>query len=149
MDKAFQLARQALKAKEVPIGCVFVKEGKIVAEGRNETNQYKNATKHAELVALATCNESDLKGSTLYVTCEPCIMCMSAMRKIGVSKIVYGCSNERFGGCGSVLSLHDDILDGEAVQIEKGIREEEAIELLQEFYELENESAPMKKKKLA
>ena len=113
MQKAFQLAKDALNMGEVPIGCIFVYEDEIIATGRNEVNETKNATRHAELVAvdrvLCLCSERSwdctrvFQNSVLYVTVEPCIMCAAALRNINIPIVVYGCQNERFGGCGSVL----------------------------------------------
>jgi tRNA(Arg) A34 adenosine deaminase TadA len=111
--------------KEIPVGCVLVRNGVIISVGRNQTNLTKNATRHAELVALEQVllgfgsnsrGYNNLKVSkevteffmecVLYVTIEPCIMCTAALRYLGVQLIYYCAKNERFGGCGSVLKLH-------------------------------------------
>ncbi|VDN13969.1 unnamed protein product, partial [Dibothriocephalus latus] len=121
MDTAFTLAKEALAANEVPIGCSFVYNGNIVASGRNHVNEYRNASLHAEILAIMEleqwCKSQNLdfaevlSHSILYVTAEPCIMCAAALRFSLPSqplKIVYSAKNERFGGCGSVLSIHSD-----------------------------------------
>lgn len=134
---------EALDVREIPVGCVLVHEGKIIARGRNRTNEGRNATLHAEFDALRhllpdrshnqtpglvrpyTPQADDvlaaaggdsaqgrkvwqtpLKGVVLYVTVEPCLMCASAMRQVGIEKVVYGCANDRFGGNGGVQSIH-------------------------------------------
>lgn len=174
-------AEEALHAKEIPVGCVLVHNNKIIARGRNRTNEGRNATLHAEFDALRHLlpdrshaltpqlvrpftpqlpdveaanppEEEDvedeeesstsrgggggegvtsapsssspspssrastikkrkvwqtpLRGVTLYVTVEPCLMCASAMRQVGIEKVIYGCANDRFGGCGGVQSIH-------------------------------------------
>ena len=156
MDIAFDEAMIAFREREVPIGCVFVKDGAIVSRGHNFTNQTGNATLHAEMMAISSVlksNKNDVsvfQGSTLYVTIEPCIMCASAIAQIGVARVVFGASNERFGGCGSVLSLHDqhEFSDGHRrYEVTRGIQKERSIEILQCFYNRENEHAPESKRR--
>lgn len=111
------------------MGCVFVRNGQIIARARNRTNELRNAmiyqksfplliqlqaTRHAELEALDeiiydSANDSPcpMTGTKLYVTVEPCLMCASALRQVGISEVFFGCENDRFGGCGSVLAVHD------------------------------------------
>jgi len=115
MCMALDAANAALHSKEVPVGCVYVRNGTVIAMGANETNRDKNGTRHAEIVAfdkiLKECgvDRSDIReymaDVVLFVTVEPCIMCAAALRQMGIIHVVYGCGNERFGGCGSVLSV--------------------------------------------
>jgi tRNA(Arg) A34 adenosine deaminase TadA len=117
MAEAFAQAREALADREVPIGCVIVRNGTVVARGYNATNAQHNASRHAELVAIdrllsllpsgATGRPVDalLEGCTLYVTVEPCIMCASALTLLGLTRCVYGAGNAKFGGCGSVIDV--------------------------------------------
>lgn len=96
----------------------MVYKNQVIGTGRNEVNETKNATRHAELVAIdqvklwcgnqCLCFEDVLRQCCLYVTVEPCIMCAAALRYLGVPKVVFGCANERFGGCGSILNIHTD-----------------------------------------
>ncbi|OJT07623.1 tRNA-specific adenosine deaminase 2 [Trametes pubescens] len=116
MQCAMDMAEEALAAQEVPVGCVFVRDNKIIARARNRTNQLRNATRHAELEAIdeiladkqltPEVTEHPLSSTTLYVTVEPCIMCASALRQMGIKEVYYGCGNDRFGGCGSVLGVN-------------------------------------------
>uniref|UniRef100_A0A8B9I6K4 CMP/dCMP-type deaminase domain-containing protein n=1 Tax=Anser brachyrhynchus TaxID=132585 RepID=A0A8B9I6K4_9AVES len=134
-------ARGALEVGEVPVGCLLVYEGRVLGEGRNEVNETKNATRHAEMVAidqvLDWCRQNNknheevFSNSVLYVTVEPCIMCAAA----------------RFGGCGSVLSISsDDMVDtGEPFECISGYYAKEAVELLKAFYRQENPNAPKSK----
>uniref|UniRef100_A0A4W6F9U3 CMP/dCMP-type deaminase domain-containing protein n=1 Tax=Lates calcarifer TaxID=8187 RepID=A0A4W6F9U3_LATCA len=115
MANAFDMARDALENGEVPVGCLMVYNDEVVGKGRNEVNETKNATRHAEMVALDQlldwCRHSNLdvrsvcEQTALYVTVEPCIMCAAALRLLNIPVVVYGCRNERFGGCGSVLEV--------------------------------------------
>ena len=111
MEAAFAMAHEALEVGEVAVGCVVVRGREIIARGRNATNATKNGTRHAELEAIdalvaqhghARATEL-LRDIDLYVTVEPCIMCAAALRIVGIRRVFYGCVNERFGGCGSVL----------------------------------------------
>jgi tRNA-specific adenosine deaminase 2 len=104
-DLAFHQARLALEEGEVPVGCVFVKDNSVVSAAHNKTTATRDATQHCELVAAAG---KDVEGSELYVTVEPCIMCAEALRVLRVTRVWYGCSNSRFGGNGSILSLHEE-----------------------------------------
>ncbi|XP_056337009.1 tRNA-specific adenosine deaminase 2 isoform X2 [Danio aesculapii] len=135
----------------------MVYNNEIIGKGRNEVNETKNATRHAEMVALdqvlAWCHfrEKDWKEvceqTVLYVTVEPCIMCAAALRLLCIPFVVYGCKNERFGGCGSVLDVSSDNLPqtGTSFKCIAGYRAEEAVEMLKTFYKQENPNAPKPK----
>ncbi|KAJ2778361.1 tRNA(adenine34) deaminase [Coemansia linderi] len=153
MSEALSMAEEALNTKEVPVGCIFVHDNKIAGRGRNETNATKNGTRHAELVAIDRMLASgfpltSFPQTTLYVTVEPCVMCASALRQINIGLVVYGCHNDRFGGCGSVLPVNSDKgLDGEEYSCVSGVYRDEAVLMLRRFYVNENDSAPQPKKK--
>ncbi|KZO94896.1 cytidine deaminase-like protein [Calocera viscosa TUFC12733] len=156
---ALQEARDALSASEVPVGCIFVRnsDGQILARGRNRTNELRNATRHAELEAIdhllspsspALPRPYPLQGITLYVTVEPCIMCSSALRQLGISRVVYGCMNARFGGCGGVWAVNTIPHPvHSAYPALPGYAREESILLLRRFYLTENTNAPVPKSK--
>ena len=164
MKEALQLAEAALKIGEVPVGCILVYEHEgqqvIIGQGRNEVTETKNATRHAEMIAIdqamAWAKEKNLKPNVvlekckLYVTVEPCIMCASALRELQLTSIVYGCANERFGGCGSVLTVSNDELDSELPPLHcvAGVLADEAVTLLKDFYKCENPNAPIEKRKI-
>ncbi|GAA5823642.1 hypothetical protein JCM11251_000707 [Rhodosporidiobolus azoricus] len=190
MDEAVIMAEEALDAREIPVGCVLVHNNKIIARGRNRTNEGRNATLHAEFDALRhllpdrshsltpqlvrpftpqlpdveEANppepvaegevkrkiwQTPLRGVVLYVTVEPCLMCASAMRQVGIEKVIYGCANDRFGGCGGVQSIHSDprLIYAPPYPAVGGYRREEAIMALRRFYISENTTAPRPKKK--
>ncbi|KAJ1815802.1 tRNA(adenine34) deaminase [Coemansia sp. RSA 2599] len=147
------MADEAYEAQEVPVGCVFVYNDEVVGRGRNETNKMKNGTRHAELVAIDRMLEEgfgvdQFAQTDLYVTVEPCIMCASALRQIGIRRVFYGCANERFGGCESVMRVNEqDNLDGTRYPAENGYYRDEAILMLRKFYIRENVAAPQPRKK--
>ncbi|KAL6077908.1 putative CMP/dCMP deaminase, zinc-binding [Balamuthia mandrillaris] len=155
---ALEEGRKALAEGEVPVGCVFVCNEKVIAAAANKTNALRNATLHAEIVAIDQIMELDAEATTnifpqceLFVTCEPCVMCASALMQVGIKKVYFGCRNERFGGCGSVLNLH--LPNGEGIrqagyEVESGLYAEEAIQLLKEFYEAGNPNAPTPKRRV-
>ncbi len=171
MRDAFSMAEQALTQREVPVGCVVVDEdgSTIIARGCNQVNATRNATRHAEmiiidhLVELSKKKGVDLRDMcsrcTLYVTVEPCVMCTYALRSVGLTRVIFGCSNGRFGGCGSVLQaatieLYPPQTDSRVerlplppLRITSGVMEDEAIALLQQFYKGENPLAPEDKVK--
>ena len=143
---------------EVPVGCVFVnyETSEIIGRGFNLTNTEYNATRHAEMVAIDDIlikqgrHFSVFSECDLYVTCEPCIMCAAALSKLSIRRVLYGCSNERFGGNGSVLNVHKrNVKTGgqSTYEVVSGIMENDAIALFQTFYSLENSRAPEEKRK--
>ncbi|XP_029903730.1 tRNA-specific adenosine deaminase 2 [Myripristis murdjan] len=154
MASAFDMAKDALENGEVPVGCLLVYNNQVVGKGRNDVNETKNATRHAEMLALDQlldwCRHSNVDAGSvcertvLYVTVEPCIMCAAALRLLHIPLVVFGCRNERFGGCGSVMDVTSAQLPhtGTAFQCVAGYRAEEAVEMLKTFYKQENPNAP-------
>ncbi|KAN0071958.1 Cytidine deaminase-like protein [Elaphomyces granulatus] len=146
MKMALLLGEKALEVGETPVGCIFVYESKVIGSGMNDTNKSMNGTRHAEFLAieevLKSYPSSIFRQTDLYVTVEPCIMCASALRQYQVRRVYFGCSNERFGGVGSVLSLHSDPGIDPPYLVYGGLFHEEAIMLLRRFYIQENDRAP-------
>ncbi|KAK2462289.1 hypothetical protein APHAL10511_005595 [Amanita phalloides] len=158
MQKAIAMAEEALAANEVPVGCVFVRHDTIIAKARNRTNELHNGTRHAELEAIdeILANKSLSPGSaryplfdtTLYVTVEPCIMCASALRQLGIKEVFYGCENERFGGCRGVIGVNElPHPSHPPYKARGGYCRDEAIIILRRFYITENANAPVPKSK--
>ncbi|KAF8175393.1 cytidine deaminase-like protein [Pholiota molesta] len=159
MNAAMEMAEEALAAGEVPVGCVFVRDGEIIARARNRTNELRNATRHAELEAIDSIlgdtklttepSQYPLSTTTLYVTVEPCIMCASALRQLGIKEVFYGCGNDRFGGCGSVLGVNEQVDHPihPSYKATGGFCREEAIMILRRFYITENTNAPVPRSK--
>ncbi|KAI0069250.1 cytidine deaminase-like protein [Artomyces pyxidatus] len=154
-----EMAEEAFRASEVPVGCIFVRDGKAIAKARNRTNELRNATRHAELEAIDAIladpmltpepSPYALADTTLYVTVEPCIMCASALRQMGIKEVFYGCDNERFGGCGSVLGVNSGLEHPKhpAYKATAGHCREDAIMVLRRFYITENTNAPTPRSK--
>lgn len=155
MDVALEKANDSLKVGEVPVGCLFIYNNEVIATGNNTVNETRNATRHAEIncidQVLNFCREKDLNYKEVFrnidviVTVEPCIMCTSALCQLQVRNIVYGCANDRFGGCISVFEVRQ-IYNSET-KIIGGIKSDIAMALLKEFYKGTNPNAPKSKVK--
>lgn len=142
----------------MPVGVVFVlrrddSSSEVLGQGHNKTNATKNGTRHAELVVIdeilaAGHAVSIFSKCDLYVTCEPCIMCAGALALIKIQRVVFGCKNERFGGCGSILRVHEaGHSPGHCYPVQAGLREMEAVALFKKFYARENQQAPDAKRR--
>lgn len=137
MSEALELAKEAEADGEVPVGCVIVKDGKIVGRGRNRRQICKNALAHAELEAI---NEAcrllggwRLPGCTLYVTLEPCPMCAGGIINARIDSAVIAVSDPKSGSFGSVINLNAYPLN-HRVRVTYGILENEARELMRNFF---------------
>lgn len=162
MRQALDVAQQALSRQEVPVGCIIVYKEAIIGKGGNEVNKTKNPTRHAEIIAIEQvrnyCVENNLdasevfKNSCLYVTVEPCVMCAGVLRQMNIPLVVYGCANERFGGCKSLIDVASDIkllpTIGPCFDVIDGVLANKAVDLLQSFYKGENLNAPESKRKV-
>ena len=137
MKEALALAREAREAGEVPVGCVVVWDGQVVGRGRNRREEGRNALCHAEIEAIndacRTLGGWRLWKCTLYVTLEPCPMCSGAIINSRIKRVVYGAADVKAGCCGSVTDLFAQPFNHHPV-IEKGLRADEAQQLLQEFF---------------
>ena len=153
MAEALSEAEAALREQEVPVGCVFVHPTLgIVGRGHNNTVASSNGSRHAELEAidriLRVHDAETISACTLFVTVEPCIMCASALRQLGVRTAVFGAANDKFGGCGTVLDINsDDAIPLPAMAARSGVRQDEAVSLLRHFYAQENQGAPVPQKR--
>ncbi len=138
MKEALKQAKKAYKAEETPIGCVIVREGRIIARGYNRRNTDKTALAHAEIAAIKKASKVvgdwRLEDCTLYVTLEPCQMCAGAIVQARVKKVVIGAMNPKAGCAGSILNLFDMQAFNHRVETERGVLEEECRELMQSFF---------------
>ncbi|MFH4980898.1 hypothetical protein AB6A40_007607 [Gnathostoma spinigerum] len=156
MERAFELAEEALKSAEVPVGCILVLNGEEVACGRNDVNRSKNPTNHAEMKMIeqlklwCTQHKKTLtevfQEATLYVTLEPCIMCACALYHLKIKRIVYGAANERFGGIHSVGGREKYASDHE-IEVICGLDKERSVQMLKNFYDTENPFCPEEKRR--
>ncbi|MFQ5585244.1 MAG: tRNA adenosine(34) deaminase TadA [Thermodesulfobacteriota bacterium] len=138
MAVAIGEARKALEKREVPVGTVVVYDDEIIGRGHNMREGTGDPTSHAEMVALrdAAIRRKGwrLEGATLYVTLEPCIMCMGAILQARLSTLVFGCYDPKGGACGSLYDLSSDDRLNHAVTVTSGVRADEAGELLANFF---------------
>lgn len=138
MKEAIRQAKKAEKIDEVPIGCVIVYEGKIIARGYNRRNTDKNTLAHAELSAIRKASQKlgdwRLEGCTMYVTLEPCQMCAGAIVQARMDKVIIGSMNPKAGCAGSVLNLLQVSAFNHQVELETGILEEECSFMLSNFF---------------
>jgi len=137
MRRALELALRARDAGEVPVGAVVVQEGRILGEGWNRPISTADATSHAEMETIrAACrsvNNYRLAGATLYVTLEPCLMCVGAIFHARIARVVFGTQDPKTGVAGSVLNLFESPLNHHAT-VQGGLLAEECGALLKEFF---------------
>jgi tRNA(adenine34) deaminase len=138
MKSALDLARQAMEAGEVPVGCVIINDqGEIIGRGMNRREGERKATAHAEIEAINeachTLNDWRLGGCAMYVTLEPCPMCAGAVINARIPKLFYGAKEDFSGSCGSVINLFMERF-GHSPQITGGILEDECASLMTEFF---------------
>lgn len=138
MGEALRQAARAYEADETPIGAVVVREGRIIARAFNQVELLKDATAHAEMLALTQAEEVvgdwRLIDCTLYVTKEPCPMCAGAIVHVRLARVVYGTVDPRAGAAGSVLNLLQFPSLNHHCEITPGVRELECRSLLQNFF---------------
>lgn len=138
MKEALRQAKKALALEEVPIGCVIVCEGRIIARGYNRRNTDKNTLSHAELNAIRKASKKlgdwRLEGCTMYVTLEPCQMCAGALVQSRIDEVVIAAMNPKAGCAGSVLNLLEMEGFNHKVKITRGVLEEESSAMLSDFF---------------
>lgn len=138
MKAAMREAKKAWKLDEVPIGCVIVYEGKIIARGYNRRNTDKNTLSHAELNAIRKASKKlgdwRLEGCTIYITLEPCQMCSGAIVQARITRAVIGSLNAKAGCAGSVLNILEMPEFNHQVDVTRGVLQEECSEMLSEFF---------------
>lgn len=138
MAKALVLAEEAYTNSEVPIGAIVVKNQTIVGKGYNQVETLNDPTAHAEMIAISaaceTLGQKYLTGCTLYVTLEPCPMCAGALVWSKIDQLVFGASDIRSGGCGSLFNITSNNSLNHQIEIVQGILEADCEHLLKEFF---------------
>ncbi len=138
MAVALEQARLALEAGEVPIGALLVLDDHIVARGANQPIGASDPTAHAEIVVLRdaarTIGNYRLTGSRLYVTVEPCLMCVGALVHARVAEVIYGAPEPKAGALGSVVRAHETPGLNHRLSVVSGVREDECRDLIQQFF---------------
>lgn len=139
MRAALELARHADASGEVPVGAVVVMDGEIRGRGFNSPIRLSDPTAHAEILALREAAQFvqnyRLEAATLYVTMEPCVMCVGAMVAARIRRLVFGTRDLRFGGVRSKFRLADSELLNHRVDVSEGVLAGECLELVKQFFE--------------
>lgn len=139
MGEALRQAARAQAADEVPVGAVIVREGRIIARAFNQVELLKDATAHAEMLAITQAEEAvgdwRLNDCALYVTKEPCAMCAGAMVHVRVVRVIYGVRDLKAGAAGGIMNLLQFSSFNHRCEITSGVREAECKALLQAFFQ--------------
>jgi len=138
MREALRLADKAMIAKEVPVGAIVVREQKIISRAYNQVELLKDATAHAEMLALtaaeAAVGDWRLTDCDLYVTKEPCPMCAGAIVHTRIRRVIFGCPDVRAGAAGTVMNLVDNALLNHRCQITGNVLQNECAGILRDFF---------------
>ena len=138
MEQALDQARRAAEEGEVPVGAVVTHQGQIIGRGRNACERLQDATAHAEMLAITAASNARetwrLEDCTLYVTLEPCPMCMGAMLNSRINTVIFGAREPKAGACGSVFNLGGDQGYNHTLTVREGLLAEESSSLLKAFF---------------
>jgi len=146
MGEALRQAVRAYEADEVPVGAIVVREGRIIARAYNQVELLKDATAHAEMLALTQAEEAvgdwRLTDCTLYVTKEPCPMCAGAIVHVRLARVVFGAADPKSGAAGSAMNLLQFPTLNHRADITSGVREPECRNLLLTFFSEKRQKSP-------
>jgi len=138
MRRALSIAGEAFQRGEVPVGAVLLLNGEIIAEGGNNPIGLHDPTAHAEIIAIRngakTLNNYRLPGTTLYVTLEPCIMCMGAILHARIERLVYGAPDPKSGAASSIYNIGNDRLLNHRLKTTGNVLQQECAALLKTFF---------------
>jgi tRNA(adenine34) deaminase len=138
MGIALREARKAAERGEVPIGALLVRDGKVLGRGYNLREAARDPVAHAEIIAIRKAAKKEaswrITGATIYVTLEPCIMCMGAMLLARINRVVFGCRDPKGGAAGSLYDLSDDHRLNHRIRVTSGVREAECAAILSDFF---------------
>ncbi len=138
MKKAIKQAEKAASIGEVPIGCVIVRDGEIIARGYNRRKKDKNTLSHAEMTAIdKACKKTGdwrLEDCVLYVTLEPCQMCAGAIIQARIPRVVIGAMNPKAGCAGSIFNILEEPAFNHQAEVTRGVLEEECSQVLKDFF---------------
>ncbi len=147
MKDALMLAKNAYDIDEVPVGAVIVKDKKIIAKAHNRLINNSDPTGHAEIIAIKKAAESirnyRLVDCDMFVTLEPCIMCIGAIFNARINNLYFGAYDKKTGACESILSLASNRLINHHCSIQGGVLEEESKALLQKFFKEKRQKKPL------
>lgn len=138
MQRALQLAGKAAALGEVPIGALIVRDETIIGKGFNQRESKTDPSAHAEMIAIRQASRRQqawrLTGTTLYVTLEPCPMCMGAILLARIERVVFGCHDPKGGAAGSLYDLSNDPRFNHQVKLTSGIMQTECSTILSDFF---------------
>ncbi len=138
MRRALSLAQSASDIDEVPVGALIVRDGQVIAEGFNQREKKFSVLSHAELEAIQIANQKlsswRLTDCTLYVTLEPCLMCVGAIYQSRIDRVVFGALDPKSGATGSLYNIHDDDRLNHKFQITSGVLSNECGQILKDFF---------------
>jgi tRNA(adenine34) deaminase len=138
MKLAIKQAKLAKKKEEVPVGAILIKDNKLIASAHNQPITTKDPTAHAEIqllrLASKKLNNYRLPNTTMYVTLEPCIMCLGAIMQARIEKIVFGTNDEKTGACGSCIDLTNSACFNHLIKIKNNVLQLECKQLLTSFF---------------
>mgnify|MGYP006280945507 FL=1 len=138
MELALQEAQKALEMDEVPIGAIVICDGKIVGRGYNLKEELQDPTAHAEMIAIREASQNmgswRLPECELYVTLEPCPMCIGAMIQARIKRLVYGASDEKGGATGSLYNLAEDERFNHQIEVVSGVLADKSSKMLKDFF---------------
>jgi tRNA(adenine34) deaminase len=139
MNEALRFARKALDKEEVPVGAIVVRSGKIIARASNQVEMLKDATAHAEMLAItqaeAAVGDWRLNDCDLYVTKEPCPMCAGALVHVRMRRVIFGCADPRGGAAGGALNLLQMASLNHRCEITSGVLRDQCAAILQGFFQ--------------
>ena len=139
MSKALELAQYAATQEEVPVGAVLIYKDEIIGSGWNQPISQNDPSAHAEVIALrdaaSSINNYRLIDTTMFVTLEPCVMCVGAMLHARIKRLVFGASDPKTGAAGSVFELISDSRHNHAIEVTAGVLQKECVEILQHFFQ--------------
>lgn len=138
MYAALQEAQKAFDEDEVPVGAVVVHKNRIIGRGYNQVEKLKDATAHAEMIAITSASNNlqswRLNECSIYVTLEPCIMCIGALLSSRINELFFGASDIKFGACGSIHNLAENSKTNHTIKVYSGVLAKESEELLKSFF---------------
>jgi tRNA(adenine34) deaminase len=138
MSEAIKEAAKAVQEDEVPVGCIIVHQGRVIARAHNQVERLKDPTAHAEMIALTSAtnylNNKWLSGASMYVTIEPCSMCTGALILSRIKNLFYGAKDPKTGACGSVTDIINNKKLNHRIKVKNEVLERECSSLLKEFF---------------
>ncbi|HNZ50050.1 MAG TPA: tRNA adenosine(34) deaminase TadA [Bacilli bacterium] len=138
MRQAIKQAQKAYELLEVPVGCVLVKDNKIIASAYNKREHKQSSLAHAEMLAIAKASKKlhnwVLEDVTMYVTLEPCLMCTGAIFQSRLKRVVYGAKEPKFGVLGSLMDLSQETRFNHRIEVSSGLFQDEISQMMKDFF---------------